>query len=231
MLLTCYLAACQKNAVNPQSAASLIIVNAIPGAAALVPNFYNGSKLQYYKGAKQITANSFVEFGGYTGNYTLSLSQFTDTLHTVYKGNLLLAPATYQTLFITGTLAAPDSVLTHDNIKAVTDSAVNVRFVNVSTNSLPVSINLQGSQASPLVTGLPYRGATAFIPFVVKKGIPASGNYVFEIRDVATAKLLTTYTLSAVNPNYIFKSVTVAFKGVPGGTGTNAQGTILVKHF
>lgn len=233
LLIACMAVSCKKDSTAPaQQPASFTLVNALPGASALVPNFFANNKLVYYRVAQQIAANASFEFGEYLGNYSLSISQLTDTTHTVFNGGISLPSGSFHTLIVCGTLASPDTVFANDNIKPITDSVVNVRFINASAGSSPVNINISGSQATPVVTSLPYKGKSAFLPFTAKSAAPAYGNYVFEIRDAATSKLLTSYNMaSASTVVKTFKNFTIVFKGLPGGTGANAPGTILVNNF
>lgn len=223
---------CGKSNITPQSTSSLTITDAIPGSAILVPNFNSTKTLQYYKTAQQIPAGGSFEFGGYLGNIPLSLSQLTDTTHTVFNSTINIAPNSIHTLFLTGTLAAPDYLFTTDTLAFPTDSAVNVRFVNISTNSSPISIDVTTASGTPIVAGLAYKGVSKFLHFTFKTTIPTT-SYSIEFRDMATNKVLYTYALTAatVIPAKLFKDITLAFKGLPGGTGTNAQGIILVNDF
>lgn len=227
-LMVCGLISCNKDNPAPPASASLTVVNAIVGSAALYTNFSGKQQLQYYKTAQQIAANGFLEFGGYVGDVPLSLSQITDTLHTVYSSTLTIEPNSIHSLFLTGTLAAPDSYFTTDNVQAVTDSAVNIRFVNISTGINPVNIDISTAASTPVVSGLAYKSASDFQHFVAKKGIPASGSYIFEFRDAATNKLLTSYSLlsTAIIPAKLFKSITLVLKGT-----STAPSVLLVNNY
>jgi len=242
LLLTCGLLSCEKNLPTPPVSSSLTIVNAIPGAGALVCNFNYNTQLQWYKTAQQIpaytSATPFYEFSGYIGDIPLSVSQFTDTTHTVFKGLIHIDAGSTHSLFLTGTLTTPDSVYTTDKVSNITDSLVNVRFINLSTGSSPINIDVltSGVVGAPIVSNLAYKAQSAFIPFTVTKATPASGSYALEFRDAGTNKVLVTYTFNQLLPNgstggRIFKSVTVGFKGVPGGTGANAQGVLVENNF
>ena len=244
LLLMSSLISCEKSDPVPPVSSSLTIVNAIPGAGQLVCNFNYNYTLQYYKTAQPIasyastTTPPYWEFAGYIGDIPLSVSQLTDTTHTVFKGVIHVDAGSVHSLFLTGTLTTPDSVYTTDVVSAITDSLVAVRFINLSTGSKPVNIDVltAGVAGAPIVSGLAYRAHTAFMPFVVKKATPATGNYVFEFRDAATNAVLTTYKLDKLLPSgsitgKIFKNVTIGFEGVPGGAGANIQTALLVNNF
>jgi hypothetical protein len=223
---------CSKTYTTPQASSSLTITDAIPGSTVMVPNFNSTQKLQYYKSAQQIPAGGSFEFGGYLGDIPLSVSQLADTTHTVFNSTIHIAPNSVHNLFLTGTLTAPDYLFTTDTLAFPTDSAVNVRFVNISTNSNPISIDISTNAGTPIVASLPYKGVGEFLHFTFKTTVPAT-SYNIEFRDVATNKVLYTYALTAatVIPAKLFKDITLVFKGLPGGTGVNAQGVILVNDF
>ncbi|SEM62078.1 hypothetical protein SAMN05192574_101207 [Mucilaginibacter gossypiicola] len=222
---------CKKNSLPAISSSSLTIVNALSGGYGLIPNFDSEKTLIYYKNAAVITNNGFLEFSGHLGNIPLSLAPQTDTLHTLYKNNILMEANSIHTLFVTGTIDNTDSYFTTDKVPAfaAADSLIGVRFVNISMGSKPVSINIKG-QSNALVNGLAYKSASDFLPYAAKKTVPATVSYVFEIRDASTAALITTYTLSSLGTK-ISKSVTIALKGIPGGTGVNAQMALLVNNY
>ena len=225
---------CTKDNNSPIGTSSLTIVNSIVGSSALVTNFASNLPLQYYNTSQRISSNSYVEFGEYSGNIALSLSQISDTTHTVYNGTISLPINTIHTLFLTGTVASPDSFFSTDSpvYHAATDSAVSIRFVNISSGSNPVSVNIRGNAAGSEVTSLNYKGITAFKSYTANSTV---ASYIFEFRDAGTGALLASYTMSGVNNGtgkntstnqFIFKSVTIALTGLPG-----SQGTLLIKDY
>lgn len=236
LLSTGGMVACKKNTDKPIDSSSLTIVNAISGAGILVTNFKSGTKLSYYKLAQQIPAYSstapFFEFPSYIGTFPLSLSLFTDTLNTVYKGDITMEARSIHTLFLMGTLTAVDTSFTTDNIPAFApaDSLIGVRFINVSKGSNPLAINIK-NQTTPFITNLTYKSVSAFQGYSAKKVVPAVTGYIFEIRDPSAAnKLIATYTLTSLTTR-LGKSITVALRGIQGGTGVNAQAVFAVNNY
>lgn len=225
---------CTKDSTAPNGTTSLTIVNSIAGSSALVTNFNSSLPLHYYRNAQRIGSNSYMEFGGYTGDVALSLSQIRDTTHTVYNGTINLPNNTVHTLFLTGTTTSPDSFFTTDNpvYHTAIDSSVSVRFVNCSVGSGPVSVNIMGKANGSEAAMLNYKSVTGFKSYTANSTI---ASYTFEFHDVSTGTLLTSYTLSGLNNGtgkntsdntYIFKSVTLALTGLPG-----AQGILLINNF
>lgn len=233
------LASCSKDNVSPSGGASLIIVNAIVGSSNLVTNFTSNTPLIYYQTAQQISFGSYKEFGNYSGTINLSLSQIIDTTHTLFNGVVNLPQNAIQTLFLTGTTTLPESFQTTDTLSYhnPTDSTVGVRFVNLSPGSNPISVNISGNSNGSEIASLVYKNITSF------KNYPATSavsSYVFQIRDAGSGTLLGTFTMSGINNGtgtntsnnvYRYRNVTIALKGLPGGSGNNAQGTFLISNY
>ncbi len=235
---------CKKDAVLPGSSA-LTIINAIVGSKPLIANF-SGSESIPYANAPQLGYGKYSastnEFGYYTGNIKLGLYQYPDTTAKstpLYNLVLNLPPGTIHTLYLTGSVSAPDTMFMADYppYHPFSDSSVGVRFVNLSFGSKPININIKGNASGSEVNSLPYKGLSAF------KNYPATvsvSSYIFEFRDAVSGALLGNFTMIGINNGagtntstnaYRFKNFTIAFKGVPGGTGTSAQGTFLINNY
>ncbi len=221
------LISCKKEDNKPATGggALLTIVNATIGSSALVTNFNSNQVLKYYNTAQKINYGAYVEFPNYMGMIPLSLSQITDTVHTLYNHTLNLSYNTAHTLFMTGLVAQPDTLYTTDKIPYYppTDSVLAVRFVNLSPGSSPMTVNLQGQQSTPQVSSLAYKAITDFQQFPAKSTII---KYVFEVRAAGTGSLLTTYTLTPVSSR-LFKNVTLA---VIGNSSTGVK-TLLINNY
>ncbi|HEY4063966.1 MAG TPA: DUF4397 domain-containing protein [Puia sp.] len=217
---------CRKDNRNFGTPTAFTIVHAWVGGNKLVADFF-GVPMNYYSTAPQISYGGSMEYSPAAGTGPLAISQITDTSHAVYNNTLSLAPGAAYTLFLTGKSATPDTLLTRDTIPyhPATDSVVGIRFVNLSPGSSPVSINIQNGAHGSEVPALAYKAITSFKPYPATSTVT---KYVFEIRDAASGNLLYTYTYSGLAR---FRNVTVAVKGLAGGTGTSALGTILVNDF
>jgi hypothetical protein len=107
------------------------------------------------------------------------------------------------------------------------DSVVNVRFVNLSPNSVPVKIKINGATVNE-VDNLPYKSVSAWKAYTAKL---VTTNYAFQVRNAATDALLASYTFSATGTNR-FKNVALIIKGLQGTTsGVNAYGVSVVNYF
>ena len=235
------LTACKKASVPPTSAtAAFNFVNAMIGVSPLVVQFNNrpvifstlatSNKLNY--GAANL-------FSPLNGNVTIAFIQSTDTTHTLFKGTFELQNYNAYSFFLTGNVNQPDTMLVHDQLPyyAPSDSVGGVRFVNLSTGSNPVSVDIKGQPNGSEVQSLSYKAITGF------KAYPATSkvsSYIFEFRDTASGSLLTSYTFSGVNNStgtntttntFRFKNLTLALIGQPGGTGTAAQRILLINNY
>ncbi len=235
---------CSKTAAPPGSA-SLILVNATVGADTLVTNFNGGGQpLNYYRNAYQLYYGKYKvtdEMNYYSGAQPLALYKYRDTLdHSTPLFNLTLhlPVSSMFTLFLTGTVTNPDTLLVNENPPTypASDSVAGIRFVNLSPGSAPISINIKGQPSGSEYSSLPYKSITAFKAYPATKAL---GSYIFEIRDAAKDSVLTTFTASGLatagasyaTNNWLYKTSTIAFIGLPGGAGASIQKTYKINTF
>lgn len=192
--------ACNKNNLPLASvAASLSFANTTVGSAPLVTKFGNVNLIySTVTTANKISygvSNTFSEIGG---GQTVSFIQTTDTTHTLFTGNLNLQTGGIYSLYLTGTVAQPDTVFIHENLTyhAATDSVAGIRFINLSPGSNPVSVDIKGQANGSEVTNLVYKGRTIFKTY---KADHTVASYIFEFRDATSGALLATYALNGVN--------------------------------
>ncbi len=224
---------CSKTANFPLPSSSLTVVNVVSGGANLYTQFYYVAGAYTFKNAPTVTLNSFKEFGGYSGDVPLSFFKSTDTVNVFLKDTVHLELDNIYTLFLAGTVAAPDTFFYKEvapTYYASTDSVIGVRFANLSKGSSPISVNIKGDATTLKASNLAYKAVTAFQSFSVAASKQPSASYIFEIRDQASGTLLTSYTLSSITTKQS-KNVTIVLKGIPKGTGTSAQGAVLVNNY
>lgn len=240
ILLMALLASCNKD-VTTAGTASLSIINAIPGSNDLLPNFRQDGAILYRQAAILRYKNFFMtdnRIRYYSGQQRLRIYQMPDTTskdQPLFDLQLDLPVGSIHTLFLTGSPDAPDTVMiSNEQIPFFpqSDSAMAIRFVNLSKGSAPVSINIKGFADGSEVQSLGYKAITGFIKYPVNLQLQ---NYVFEFRDAATGTLLGSFTtqgLQQTSPNpWVFKSFTIAFTGIPGATGATAPDVFLVPHY
>lgn len=237
------LSACMKSE-TPAGTASLTIENTVPNSLPLVSNFDDGQTVYWYKTAPKITYGAYTtatQFRSYSGTKNLALYQYPDTTEhdqPLVRMSLRLDIGKIYSLYVTGTVDHPDTVFTEDHLPyhAVTDSTMGLRFTNLSPGSNPVSINLTGQPHGGVVASLPFKGVTDFKIYSARSSVTSM---LFEIRDVATDTLITTYKANNISapgasysPNtWMYKNNTLALIGLPGGTGTTIQKIMLIRNF
>ncbi|WP_143310600.1 DUF4397 domain-containing protein [Chitinophaga vietnamensis] len=239
LLLSCLLAACGKESTPPSGTASLNIVNAVVGSSQLAPNFSGSASYDFYRVLLaeygHYIANSS-HYSSFRGEQPLWIYNYPDTTskdQPLLKLQLHMPVGSMQTLFVTGTLAKPDSLLTQDQLPyhALSDSTTGIRFVNLSPGSQPIKVVMRG-KSSPEVASMAYKTASGFIAYPFKSG---NKNFVFEFRDAASDALIATYTVSDVpdpiDPvNWPNQNVTLALIGAPGQSGAWAQKVMPIQY-
>jgi len=226
--LVCVMLSCTKQSA-PSGTASLTLINAVVGSSpSLVTNFSGNSPITWYDKALKLvygTWNNTCQLGSYSGQQKLSIYHYPDTsAHStpLFSLDLSLPVGTIHTLFLTGTMSAPDTLFTTDTppYHPPSDSSVGLRFVNLSPGSAPVSINITGGANGSEVSSLPYKGITGF------KNYPATSaisDYNFEFRDAATGALIGSYDVTGINSllydfnnTRLHRNLTLALLGLPG---------------
>lgn len=235
-LFTLLFFSCKKE-TDPPGVASLTIVNAVTGSTTLVSNFRSEGHLDYSKAARipyKRYMKSVLEANA--GQHRLRFFPFTDTTDkgTLFDLRLDLPLSSMHTLFLAGTMDAPESVMISDAeipFYPAGDSTMGIRFINLSKGSAPVNVNITGLADGSEVTGLTYKSITSFKRYPVSQMMQ---DYVFEFRDAATGTVLASYTTLGLNqtaPNsWVFRNFTVALTGKPGETGALAPVAFLVEH-
>jgi hypothetical protein len=137
-------------------------------------------------------------------------------------------------LLITGAdTTNPDYLFVQDVLPVHTDSTVGIRFVNLSTGSNPVSVDIKGQANGSTVSSLAYKSITSFTNFGATSSV---SSYIFEFRDAMSGELLANYTLGGVNTNsptvtntVLFNNLTIALIGQPVG-GKVAQSCLRLNN-
>lgn len=220
---------CEKEYNVSTGLANIDIVNAIVNVPTVVIN--TGGREGYWS-TLAASNTSRVNYGSSLGNTFVADSSSLinivatppDTLTSLYRPEHFVAqPGELYTLFLAGTKGAVESLLLKEQLVSRGDSATGIRFVNLVSNSTPVSVNIRNA-ATPEVSSLSYLQVSDFKAYDATK---ANSSYVFEVRDVATSTVLVTYTYTVARSF----NVTLALRGLVGGTGTNALNITRVNHY
>lgn len=156
--------------------------------------------------------------------YPFEVVSSPDTLRKVFKDGLdLVSKGTYS-LYLTGRSPNFESVIVKEDIPYRTDSVAGVRFINLSPNSDPISVNITGNANGSEVASLAYKASTDFKAYPAKF---VNLSYAFQVRNASTGALLASYTLAT--PRML--NVTLAFRGLVGTTGTTAPVITRVNNY
>lgn len=238
--------ACKKEE-EPTGYASINVVNAAIGSGTVKVNCH-GKPVGWAAysgaiGAINYATSQILTVFNLNNDYPFTIVPALDTLKPVFNKILPMEPTGMYTLFTTGQApAAYDAVFVKEsNIPYnLADSAIAVRFVNLSPNSAAVNVTLASASTLNLAAGLAYKKLTEFKHYTLKKLLPV-GSMTFEVRDAVSNVVLTSYTVpaSGVQPYPTistslsrFKSITLVIKGLVGTTaGVNAYGLFPVAHY
>ena len=220
--------ACEKDKTEYKATANINVINATIGTGAVKVNPGAGSGFSY-AAATSLPTYTASMYGAFTGNNAVTVVSATDTTKTLFQRSIDLQPIS--TLYLSGQAPTVDTMFrVEQNLPYIAaavanpDNSVCIRFVNLSPNSVPLSINIKSTTTVPNeVTALPYKGIS---PFKKYDALTTTPNYVFEIRNAATnAILFTTQAYTIANIRY--KTISFVIKGLmppyPVGTATADQ--------
>jgi hypothetical protein len=252
---TCIQGGCQKTGSVPSTfgVASFTVVDAIPNTYQIIPVINTSGPIAYFNNAQSIYYGSFGEYSPPAGSDTVYVVHDDDTLDVgpkaagqMFYGILSFSKRNSYSLFLCGSdTTSPDYLFTNDTLPyhEDNDSTVGIRFVNLSTGSSPISINLQGNPNGSEVRGLSYKGITGFKDYSSSSLISSSSQgYTFVFRDAVSGDSLTSVQLTGRNglagltdPNgtgqLTFKNITIALIGQPGINAVVPQGAMVIDDF
>jgi len=191
-----------------------MIINAIPGGATVKLNNYTGT----------VPNNAGAYFSLMTGRETLYVWPQGDSLHPYFNTAKEIGDGDIYSLFLTGSIAAPEAVLVKEALPYRTDSTAGIRFINLSPNSTPLNITLSTTPTVNEVSNLGYKAYTEFKTYA---GLYNSA-YTFQVRAANNPNVvLTTFALTTSTVPR-FASITVVIRGMVGVSP--AIGTIRVNN-
>jgi hypothetical protein len=247
--------ACQKSTTAPSATgvADLTVVDVIPNNVGVIPVMNTTQAIMWFASANTIYFPGFYQYSPLAGNDTVSVLQCTDTLDIgpkttgqMFYGILPLKKGGIYSLFLCGSdTSSPDYLFTTDTLpyNSPADSVMGIRFVNLSTGSNPMSINLESSPIGSEAGNLPYKGITGFKQYISNSSI---SDYLFVVRDAATGDSLTQFDFRAgggsfnngyglTDPNngnlLTFKNVTIAIYGSEAVGSTVPLSAMLIDNY
>jgi hypothetical protein len=202
LLFFCALIACNKTTVNLTPLSSMTIVNAVPGSP--------GAMLAAY--SSPVYPGSYGQFGLIvTSNPLIYVWPTGDSTHPYYNSSLSAVNGGIYSLYLTGTDPQTNTLLFKDTIPSYSDSLMGTRFINLSSDSGPLTFDFMDTAVHPLVSNLSYKSITSFKTLPAGSAIINNGGYNFEVRDTA-GNILFTLNQAAVT----FKNVTIVTSGLVG---------------
>lgn len=195
-------ASCKKSTVQITPLASINVTNAVVG----------GSSLAWNTSTLSVSNNSYTQFTVLAGQSTVDLFPAATPTTPYYNQTIQTTNGSYYSLFLSGASpSAIDATLIQESYKTYTDSLCGVRFINLSPNSSPISVNISGNANGSEVASLAYKAYSGFIQHPAKA---ANTSYAFQIRDATTGNLIASTTLST--PRY--HNVTIVLRGLVNGS-------------
>jgi hypothetical protein len=180
---------CKKTGgINPTNA-SLTIVNGTIDIPNMAVNF-SPTGFTYVQNQTFISDASSLELGVFSGTNVVNLMSSVDSA-TIYHGALNLVTGKIYSLYVAGLAPNYETILIPDNIPIYPDSAAGVRFINLSPDSQPLNVTLQGSTGT-VFSALAYKKITAFKKYIATSNIVNNGGYNFNVTD-ASGNVLTTF--------------------------------------
>ncbi len=153
----------------------------------------------------------------------LKVASASDTTKLWYDQQKKLSTGKMYTLYLSGTPVQVKATF-HDEVNfpkyilrdagrptPVTDSIVNIRFVNLSPTGPKVDINIRGNTAME-ASELSYETSTDFKAYLAPISVRS---IVFEIRQSSDKQLLKTFSLPITNAR--FKSIAIIVMGIYPG--------------
>jgi hypothetical protein len=204
------LPACKKSVITPEPLAAVNVTNVVVGGAAL----------NYNTTTMTVNNNNYTQLTMIAGSSMLDLYPAASPKSPYYNQTIQTVAGDNYSLFLSGASSASiDAILVKESYSNYADSVCGVRFINLSPNSNPVSVNVTGQANGSTVTSLAYKEYSGFIKLPAATANPT---YAFQIRDVGTGNVLASYTLTSP----LFNNVTIVFRGL-----IPAPGILLVKNY
>ena len=193
-IILCFIALCYacKKTDSVQTLSSLNIVQAAVSVNSIAVSFAT-SPIPFHQNQAFISFGSSAEYGLQPGKNPLVIVSADDTTKSLVSASFDLKPGKIYSFYLAGQAAQIDTLFMQDIIRVYTDSSAGLRFINLSPDSKPVSINLVGNPSSQTeFAGLGYKEISAFKSYSATSSV--GGVYNFEIRDQASDSLLTTFS-------------------------------------
>jgi hypothetical protein len=186
---------CKKSSYNEVvPTAALNVINAATDVPALSVNFTR-NPISFSKYQQLISYGASWEWGLPPLDTTISLISSADTSNIFYSSPFSFKAGKIYSLYVVSGAAKGDILFMEDSIPAYQDSAAGIRFINLSPDSGPVTINMQGSDPGQTeFQEMAFKQISPFKKYSIAS--PFNGAYNFEIWSKTTNTLLANFTWS-----------------------------------
>ncbi|AQG80822.1 DUF4397 domain-containing protein [Spirosoma montaniterrae] len=173
----------------------------------------NGTSLTYFS---TFPTSEYVALPPGAANVQVTtVASGTVTAQPVLSATAPLEADKYYTVAAAGTAAAPVAVVINDDLSVPDATKAYVRIINLVSNGPGVDLAI--GAASPIVSNVAYKSASAFVPVTVVAN--ATNLLAFQVRQTGTTTLLGASTNLSVVAG---RKYTLLIRGLVGRTGTQA---------
>jgi hypothetical protein len=245
ILILFALGGCKKDEIVTNQS-SINIVNASVGIGTIKVNYFgktiNWSTLTGTAGLVNFGTSQILTVTNLVTDFPFIIVPSIDTLKPVINVKLPIENNGMYSLYTTGQTGAYEYIFSKESSIPYNfpDSAIAVRFINLSPNSPAVNITLASTPNIFEKSELLYKQRTDFKKYTDLNIVPI-GSLTFQVRDAISNAILTSYTLpasptspySTVSTSLSrFKSITLAIRGLAGITsGTNAYSLFPIPQY
>jgi hypothetical protein len=196
------LSSCDKGNFNGPLLASLNVTNVV----------IDGKSIRLGSAVRAVANNSFAQFSLTAGENSLYVWPVGDSVRPYYtNAKFNIEHLEMYSLFLSGQASNISGLLVKDNIPYHVDSTCGVRIINLCPNSKALNITLSTTPTINEISNLAY---LQYVDFKTYPANAANAKYVFQLRNSADNKLLTSYTLTSPT----FANVTLVIRGMVGGS-------------
>lgn len=191
VIISFFCFSCKKTTYNNQTTGALNVIN----AAADLPSvnvYFSDSLGPSYEYQRPISPGTSYEWGVGTGDIAVTINSSADTANALYKGHIQVRAGGIYSLYVLGGQSKDNTLLLEDTIPVQKDSAIGVRFINLSSDSKPFTVNLAENDPTQFeFSNLGYKQVSAFKTYPKNDAM----GYNFEVRDQASGDLVTSLSL------------------------------------
>jgi hypothetical protein len=206
ILLLAFAGSCKKSNNSDSGLASVNFIQANSNIPSVAVNF-TSTPIPFYLNQNLIYYTSSYNYGVPAGANPYVVVNSADTSTTLLQGTFNVKAGGIYSFYLSGKNSI-DTLFMQDTIPVHPDSSAGVRFINLSPDSGPVNISLQGNMQNEF-SSLGYRQITEFKRYSDSSDVMNNGGYTYVITDM----LGNTLTTFGWNPP-LYKNNTLVICGI-----------------